>query len=253
MTGLRLLWVLAIAGLVLFHQAIGGTNESLTMQYQNAPLVIDVTVDSEMRIHFGESVELGVPQELVSKLDVSSVQGTVYLTAMEAFSRQRVLVKRLKNGRFVLLDVSASTRKSMHQNIVIQLDQEGGNTPTTREPTPVEITRFAAQQLLAPRRLLVRDKSIRSASTKFDFDTVYLSDQLNGKYLSSWRTKHLFAIAYSLENVSDDILNLTPDAVRGDWNTVSFLATQLHPENQGNSTTVMILVGATSRDLAPFR
>ena len=47
---------------------------------------IELRLNQEIRVHLDESVEIGLPIALTAKLDVASVHGVVYLTALQAFS-----------------------------------------------------------------------------------------------------------------------------------------------------------------------
>ena len=227
--------------------------DPLYLQYENSPLLIDLTVGREQRLHFGDSVEIGVPSELASKLEASSVQGIAYFKPLRGFSRQRVFVKLMESGHFVLLDVAASNQANSHREVFISLASKSRSLAVEVEPTPIELSRYAAQQLVSPRRLLRIHPQIKPATVDFAGRHLYLTSQLEIDALGAWQTKRQVVVAYSVRNTSQDEVVLTPEAVRGDWRTVSFMHKVLRPGDSPDSRTVMLLVGLRASELSPLQ
>ena len=231
---------------VFSYQSTMAVTEADHLLYEDVPLNVDLAIKQELRIHFGESIELGLPPSLASKLNAASVQGTLFLTASNAFKRQRIYVKRLNSGRFVLLDLATKSNARSSQDIYIAYRDR----PTLKRPselTPVALTRYAAQQLFAPKRLLERVAGVRQTTLPTDVSSIYLDSAVKTKPLGAWRTRSQIVVAIQLENTSSIPVKVNPKAVRGHWRTVSFLRTELAPANEPAQTTVMFLVGSASK------
>ena len=131
--------------------------------WQKKPIALSLTVGKEQRVDFPGPVKVGLPAAIQSTLRVQSVAGTVYLLAHQRFEATRVMVRAVDSGAIYLLDLSADNEDEAKAAIQI-LDPETRKTMVTAAagtPLPalpaygyVTLTRFAAQQLYAPARLL---------------------------------------------------------------------------------------------------
>jgi len=133
--------------------------------WQKVPIKLVLPVGTERRIDFPRPVKIGVPESLSPLLRVQSVADSVYLLAHEPFGPTRVMVRAIDSGRIWLLDISASDAPATSGQPVAILDPEaegaddagdrvGGDTNAGPSYGYVALTRFAAQQLYAPARLL---------------------------------------------------------------------------------------------------
>ena len=111
---------------------------------------------------FPGAVQVGVPAPLQDLVRIQSIAGTLYLLAHQPFAPTRVVVRGLDEGRIYLLDVSAHVDSAGAGPIEIfdpdaaRGEQETGESEHARGLAYgyVTLTRFAAQQLYAPARLL---------------------------------------------------------------------------------------------------
>ena len=117
----------------------------------------------ERRVDFPGPVKVGVPATIQAVLRVQSVAGTVYLLAHQPFEPTRVMVRAIDGGAVYLLDLSASDEGGPSPPIEIRVPEAGGSEPVSNNDEQsagfpaygyVALTRFAAQQLYAPARLL---------------------------------------------------------------------------------------------------
>ncbi len=79
----------------------------MPVEWQKHPIKIPLHVGEQRLIHFPDHVLFGRPTSLTDKLDVSSLQGTLYLTALEEFEPTQVKVRLNDSGDVVLLDLVA--------------------------------------------------------------------------------------------------------------------------------------------------
>lgn len=77
------------------------------IEWQSRPIKIPLQVGEQRLIHFPDHVVFGRPKSLSDKLDVISMQGTLYLTAKAEFEPTQVKVRLNDSGDVVLLDLVA--------------------------------------------------------------------------------------------------------------------------------------------------
>ena len=230
-----------------FAEAQRDTSLSTTKRfsYQGVPILLDIQVGTESRVHFGESVEFGLPGVLAESLDVSSVHGIVYLTAREGFDRQRVAIKGKTSGRIVLIDLAASTSGTgFLRDIYIHPIGTRVNPVVRPKLTMAQFMRFAAQQTLAAKRTKTQLPGVRHASVKVAPNSLYRDFAVQTELHGVWRSHEWIALAVELRNESAKAITLDPQVIGGSWHVVGFLHLRLLPKGKLGATTVMFLVGA---------
>lgn len=212
--------------------------------YRGVPVTIDLPLNQEIRVHFDESVEVGLPVALSAQLDVSSVHGIVYLTALQPFTSQRLALKGTQSGRFMLLDVVASPDSDTSRDIVIRTD--GATLVPDVQPslTIAQLMRYIAQTTLAPRRPEPLPSRIKRTVLALPADRIYRDFVVVSQLLAAWRTDSWLAIAIELRNQSDEAIALSPGDIAGSWIAVGFQHTRLLPRGKRGAQTVMFLVGS---------
>lgn len=137
--------------------------------YENKPVTIKLHKNEERMIQFGDHVEVGITkgQQMKRLFRVQSAQGAVHFLPYEAFERQRVQIKRVTDGRVILLDLIASEKPKgageledmkiilASENVVEETTEQSSSSTVYDGPvvTPVDLTRFVAQKLYGPSRL----------------------------------------------------------------------------------------------------
>ena len=109
---------------------------------------------------------MGVPAPIQSLLRTQSVNGTVYLLAHAPFSSNRLMVRELDSRRIYLFDVTGTEAGGASSPIQITVADDSqpnadsvnaGRNADQEPPGYIHLTRFVAQQLYAPARL-VKDR-----------------------------------------------------------------------------------------------
>ena len=186
--------------------------------------------------------------ELTSKLNVSSVHGVVYLTALQAFTSRRLALKGTQTGRFVLLDVSAMTEANAIKDIFV------GTVSTTFTPdvapslTTAQLMRYIALATLAPREPTSLPTEIKRTVLAIPKDRIYRDFAVASTLLAAWRTDRWLALAVELRNQADVAIPLTPSHISGAWIAVGFQHVRLLPQGKRGAQTVMFLVGRSRCD-----
>lgn len=218
--------------------------------WQDTPIAVQLSVDVERRVRFPAAVSVGLPVSLQSLLRVQTANGTVYLRAHAPFAESRVLVRELDTGQTYLLDLRATIEPGPSGAILI----EPGSGRTTasdasRDPGTaryVTLTRFAAQHLFAPLRLIKTLPGVARVPVQDEPVDVLPGDAVEALPLMAWRAGDLYLTALKLQNRSDKPQVLDPRRLRGRWLAAAFQHARLLPEGHVADSTALYLISAQS-------
>lgn len=213
--------------------------------WNQTPIDITLPVNKERMVSFTASIAFGYDKSILGddSLKIQNNNGTLYLTAKKEFSSQRVEVKCVDTGQIILLNLSAKQSADITSIDVVMAksqndNQINANIKNNNDPknnnlsednfsdNPVSyitITRFAAQQLYAPKRLLVQPPNIyRTPMHTQKAVPLFLDDSVTAKPLASWRGGDLFVTAVLLKNNLKQTVDLDPRNICGSWQAASF-------------------------------
>jgi len=223
--------------------------------WRKVPIELVLPVGTERRIDFPGPVRIGLPESLSPLLRVQSVADSVYLLAHGPFGPTRVMVRAIDSGRIYLLDLSASEAPGTSDQPVVILDPEaegaddpsdrvGGETSTGPSYGYVALTRFAAQQLYAPTRLLHDPPGVVRVPVRRDPVALVRGGMVSAEPLVAWRAGGLYLTALKLTNRTAEPLTLDPRTLRGDWLTATFQHGRLQPAGNETDATAVYLISA---------
>jgi integrating conjugative element protein (TIGR03749 family) len=219
--------------------------------WHKTPIALELRVGTERLVHFPGPVTVGVPAPLQDALRIQSIAGTVYLLAHQPFASTRVLVRGLDGGGVYLLDLSAKVESAATAPVEI-FDPDEALEPGTvaaqptglREYGYVSLTRFAAQQLYAPFRLLQDLPGVVRVPVKRDPAALVRGDTIEALPLVAWRAGDLFVTAVKLTNHTDQPQILDPRTLRGAWLSATFQHNRLLGAGDEADRTVVYLISA---------
>jgi integrating conjugative element protein (TIGR03749 family) len=242
----------AMLVIVLLLQAAGVSAAPDTPEriaWRKTPIAVDLTVGAERLVHFPGAVKVGVPTQLQGALRVQSIAGTLYLLASRPFAATRMIVRGIDTGHVYLLDLSAVADGGGIGPIEIFLSDEvpaGGSEPTVASGPPqygyVTLTRFAAQQMYAPARLLHELPGVVRVPIKREPVALVRGDTVEAVPLVAWRAGHLYVTAAKLTNTTNRPQTLDPRTLRGRWLTAAFQHNRLHEAGNEADRTVVYLI-----------
>jgi len=219
-------------------------------------VVLGIGPNKERRITFPTSMFIGLPAEIASVLRVQTVDRTSYFTAVAPFPKTRIVAEDRMKGNVILLDVSAAQGASSMAPLEISLPtiqktsldsaRQRNGTEEDGEAIPyvdyVTLTRFAAKQLYAPRRLATDFPGVRRISLN-DAPVIglYRGASLKATPIAAWRGDSLYVSAVKLENQSREPIELNPLDVRGGWLSITFQHGRLLGKGDESDTTVVYL------------
>ncbi|MCP4968159.1 MAG: TIGR03749 family integrating conjugative element protein [bacterium] len=223
------------------------------IEWKKAPIRLELVVGQEQRIEFPDSVKVGVPASVQGLLRTQSVNGTVYLLAHASFESNRLMVRELDSGYIYLFDVTATEEGDASHPIQIYVagtskpDKDSATASSDAgqvQPGYIQLTRFAAQQLYAPSRLLKDSPGIVRVPVSRDPVDLLHGGTVEAIPLVAWRSNGLYVTAVKLTNRTNQAQTLDPRDLRGSWLTASFQHHRLLPNGDEADTTVVYLISA---------
>ncbi len=240
---------------LLLLQSLGHaeTETPERIEWKKAPIRLELKVGQEQRIEFPASVKVGVPAPVQALLRTQSVNGTVYLLAHAPFGSNRLMVREIDSGRICLFNVTSTKKGGASHPMQIYVT---GNAGTTKDsatasseagpdrPDYIQLTRFAAQQLYAPSRLLIDRPGIVRVPVKRDTVDLLHGGMVEATPLGAWRSNGLYVTAVKITNRTNQAQTLDPRNLRGAWLTASFQHHRLLPKGDAADTTAVYLISA---------
>ena len=240
-------FTLAALSLLLAHTSLAASADAsaLRIEWQKTPIAIELGVGEERLVHFRRPVSVGVPGTL--PLRTQTVSGTVYLLAKAPFGKTRLIVREMDGGQTYLLDLSANTHSGSLPPIEVTLDErqtENRSQPADRraQHDTVSLTRYAAQQLYAPLRLLSSVVGIVRVPLQSDPVDLIPGHAIEAKPLIGWRAGNLYVTAVKLTNQTNTARTLDPRTLRGAWLSAAFQHARLLAAGDEADTTAVYLV-----------
>lgn len=250
---------LGVALLLVQSLALAETDTPERIEWKKAPIRLELAVGQEQRIEFPAAVKVGVPASIQGLVRTQSVNGMVYLLAHAPFGSSRLMVRELDSGRIYLFDVTAAEEGGASRPIQIYVtgaskpnndSATAGNDAGQGQPDYIQLTRFAAQQLYAPARL-VKDRPgiVRVPVSRDPVDLLY-GGTVEATPLVAWRANGLFVTAVKLTNRTHQAQTLDPRDLRGAWLTATFQHHRLFPKGDEADTTAVYLISARSFEVS---
>ncbi len=226
--------------------------------YENRPIAVLLGRGHERIIELPFVAMIEVPPALDGRLSVQAIENTLYITASEPFETTRVLAQAIDGTAVLPLDITA-TKSGAQPALSIHLPgnapadgalatQSVDTAPPAQAMDVVALTRFAAQTLYAPARLVPVLTTVRrdKIDTK-ELPDLYRGGAIKSEAIASWCSGKLCVTAVKLTNQSTEPLEIDPTAFRGQWLTLQpHTRWLLHPAGSELDTTAAYLVSEGS-------
>lgn len=241
--------------------------ESITAErvlWEKRPIVVHIQRNHERIIHFPDDVRYWLPDQLQHKVTVLAANGVLYIRALESFSRTRIRVQALQSQQIYLLDVMADDTVSVADELIVMtadsvINQAKNKTQqAVGQDWRVRLSRYAAQQLYAPERLLEGDSAIKRIPVASQAIPLIRGGVIEAAPIASWQGGGLTVTAVRLQNqkLHPLILQFTSSSegnsenmnelLRGRWLTATLQHKWLGALGQKDDTTTLYLVSAQS-------
>ena len=236
--------------------------------WRKTPIAIPLIVGEERLIHFPESVSIGLPQPLTTRLRSQSINGTLYLLARQSFESTRVMVRSENGGPLFVLDLSAELSSKERPplpdvQVVLKASKlvagsDGSDTDSTETTTGnrfsqwgyVALTRYAAQQLYAPERLVPNTPGVVAIPVQVAPVGLLRGGGVEAMPVAAWKVGLHYVTAVRLTNHSAKAVILDPRELRGAWLAATFQHNRLLPSGADEDTTAVYLISDRPFDVA---
>lgn len=246
------------SSVVLTLTVISISHATEIMRWERLPLAVPLIVGQERVVFVERNVRVGVPTSLGDRLRVQSAAGTVYLRANEPIEPTRLQLQDAATGELILLDIAAEPAKNGQTLEAIriveaplpirQMDSTSSvaEKPTVisnQTPLPVVLTRYAAQNLYAPLRTVEALPGVRRVNLPSDLSLHLLlpSVPVHARPLAAWRLDDYWVTAIHLTNQTNQVVDLDPRLLQGNFVTATFQHNNVGPEGTSLDTTSLYL------------
>lgn len=230
------------------------------VQWEQIPLPVTLHIGQERIVDAGKAVRIGYPSTLEGKVRLQSAGGKVFLLANTPFPATRIQLRDTENGELILLDIQALPNDALLEPLQIAYEPQTPAAtktpvPTSAEPLPVLLVRYAAQNLYAPLRSVEALPGVTPAPVRLakPITTLLPQHPVTASPLASWKVNSTTVTAIRLQNRSNKRIVLDPRELQGQFTAAVFQHDWLGPHGQAEDTSVVYLVteGRISRALLP--
>ena len=213
-------------------------------------------------------MSIGLPQSLTPLLRSQSINGTLYLLAKQAFDPTRVMVRSETDGPIYVLDISAApggadSRSLPDVQVLLQASQKppqdlsedaGADQSTSDKQSQslgyAALTRYAAQQLYAPTRLIPQQLGVVAIPVNPEPVDLVVGGKIEAVPVAAWKAGLRYVTAVKLINRTQSPVVLDPRELRGSWLAATFQHNRLLPAGSEADTTAVYLVSDRRFDAA---
>ncbi len=237
--------------------------------YHGAPISITMSAGQERRIVFDGAFEIGIDSKLTPE-DQAAFRPQIFGNNLLLTVDHPLALRVIANvaGESVPIDLAVVEEASDHYPVaivrksVIEAEQrlnaeiEPPIVPTSalhypgkaKPPGYVDLVRFAAQKMYAPKRY---QKDLKAAKP-VDVDPAPVRlmrfDAVETKAIGTWKFGELFVTAVEVTNKHARPINLDPRLLIGRWNAASFHHNRLGPVGSRFDRTMLYLVSTKTFD-----
>ncbi|MCC9162591.1 TIGR03749 family integrating conjugative element protein [Alcaligenes sp. MMA] len=242
--------------------------------FDRAPVRAPLPVGIERMITLPAPAALHVPSDMSKIARIEVIDRTMYITALQQFTPVRIIAELIDSGQQIpfdlLADSTTASARSELQVFVVASSSPGagksdGDGPASQaaaqatsmanahtlsqqmaESAPtdmVQLTRYAARQLYAPKRLATPFSGVQQVEVTAE----PIADLIRGVNVVStpvgqWRSGQLYVTAVLIKNRSHQPLEIPLEQVRGQWIAATAQHGRIGSAGSETDTTAIYLV-----------
>lgn len=230
--------------------------------FDRQPVVVPLPVGRERLITLPAPAALHVPTDMAKVARIEVIDRTIYATALVPFTPIRIVAELIDSGQQIPMDLvaDAQTAGAVAELEVFTIDPSGGSAgvasaaaanatdqvqPETERPAAdmVELTRHAARQLYAPRRLAWTRPGVQQVAVdRLPIDGLIRGALVETVPLGQWRSGQLYVTAIRVTNRSSRPLEIPLEDIRGRWLAATAQHGRIGPAGSPTDTTAIYLV-----------
>ncbi len=228
--------------------------------FAREPVRVNLTVGQERLVTLPADALLHVPNDIEAVARLESIGGTLYVTALVPFTPIRIVAELVDSGQQIPLDLVASKASETgaaggelqvsvvepgtvaHPTAVDGM-AGGARAATSPEVDMVQLTRYAARQLYAPRRLATPLAGVSQVSVSSDeLAGLVRGASVQAVPVAQWRAGGLSVTAVRITNRSRVPLEVPLESLRGRWLAATAQHGRLGAAGSDTDTTALYLV-----------
>ncbi len=234
------------------RQADGGRTQHVL--FERLPVHLLLSPGRERLVQFPFVALMDVPAALQGLLEVQIIEDTTYLTANAPFPRTRLYAQAVDGSTTVPLDIESHEAVRVPPMLRVHLpgdaaaeDDERAENRRNDEPAVdmIQLTRYAAQMLYAPARLLPTLPGVHQDPVdQSPVVGLYRGGEIETAPLGAWSSGSLHVTAVRLTNRTARAVDLELDMrwLRGQWIAATAQHWRLSPHGSEADTTAVYLV-----------
>lgn len=228
--------------------------------FAREPVRVNLTVGQERLVTLPADALLHVPSDIEAVARVESIGGTLYVTALVPFTPIRIVAELVDSGQQIPLDLVASKPSdtgaaggelqvsvvepgTVAQPTLVDGAAAGARAGSAPEVDMVQLTRYAARQLYAPRRLASPLPGVSQvAVSSGELAGLVRGAAVQAVPVGQWRAGGLSVTAVRVTNRSRFPLEVPLENLRGRWLAATAQHGRLGPAGSDTDTTALYLV-----------
>jgi len=236
----------------LDRQADGGRTQHVL--FERLPVQLLLNPERERLVQFPFVASIDVPAGLQSLLEIQIIEDTAYLTANAPFPRTRLYAQAIDGSATVPLDIESLEGVQVTPMLRVHLPGDAAGERDERaesrrndEPAVdmIQLTRYVAQMLYAPARLLPALPGVRQEPVdQSPMVGLYRGGEIETAPLGAWSSGPLHVTAVRFTNRTGRAIELELDMrwLRGQWIAATPQHWHLSPHGSDADTTAIYLV-----------
>ena len=230
--------------------------------FAREPVRVQLQVGRERLITLPADALLHVPGDMETVARLQSIGGTIYVTALVPFTAIRIVAELVDSGQQIPFDLIAqqSTKEDGELQVAVMEPPTvpnpmaagaaggavgGASAAAAPEPAAdmVQLTRHAARQLYAPRRLAVGMPGVSQVAVDFaPVPGLMRGVSVVAQPVGQWKSGNLYVTAVRITNQSRFALELPLESIRGRWISATAQHGRIGAAGTDTDTTALYLV-----------
>lgn len=232
-----------------------GSTDTERVVFQLAPVRVVLPIDRERTVSLPGQFALHAPEGFDTLVRSQIIERTAYLKALAPFGSLRVVAEDLTTGRQIPLDLvsvpgGGDSPRPMEVFVPTPGADRGGDDKdpgrSAREAAPLDmvaLTRYAAQALYAPRRLIPSSPAVRQVPVPpAPVEGLYRGWRIETVPIGAWRSGDLYVTAVRFTNTGEQPIDLDLQELRGRWLAATAQHMRLLASDPAWRTTTVYLV-----------
>lgn len=229
--------------------------------FRSEPVQVNLHVGQERLITLPAPAALSVPADIEHVARVEIIGPTLYVTALVPFHRIRIVAEFIDSGQQIPMDFVAEAAGTgagkgqlaeLEVSVLVpggQADADGGvaegkdAAPEQPAVDMVQLTRHAARQLYAPRRLAWATRGVHQVEVSLaPVPTLIRGVNAEIAPLGQWKSGPLFVTAVRVTNRSKFPMEIPLEQLRGRWLAATSQHGRVGAAGSDTDTTAIYLV-----------